>query len=442
MLLLLLLFVARSLRDRQAAIQEKLETENRFQGICEGVARARVHSLTPVEDCEPWQMVMEEKVAIFPYSAVLHRRDLGRRSIQEVKVVALGSDPRFFTPYCQLWYPEEFSPRFTQATFMSTGPPMASIESSSFQYHQYVITCSLAITDRLPTHVSIVTEECEDPENFVEIFSPSMAGISHEFGVCVPAATGVWDPVHTVEWVEVHRMLGVTNFQIYNTALTDTTVSSLQHYTDKGIVQIIPIPTLKVEFDKYDAFLTAPKELLDTVSLTDCLLKNMYRTRNLIVADFNDIIVPRHVNNYKDMLHKISQDIGVLGDIPNCFVFHHATFGTNCEAQNKGKSNYFRYYKRSEVSRSKAKTPFVLDPSNCMVLSREGCRGSGRSGLSFAWNVQPQVALAHHYKSPENDLCDADVKENGGVVQDDALAKFRYRILAASPIGLDGWLNL
>jgi Glycosyltransferase family 92 len=51
----------------------------------------------------------------------------------------------------------------------------------------------------------------------------------------------------------------------------------------------------------------SPVQVSSPASLNDCLLRNMYRYRYVVVIDFDEVIIPRSYENYSTMLDEIER---------------------------------------------------------------------------------------------------------------------------------------
>ena len=115
-------------------------------------------------------------------------------------------------------------------------------------------------------------------------------------GVCVPLAYGHFndvDAVRLVEWIEISKLFGVSEINIYNVTMTVTEKyqSVLDYYAEQEVVRIHSIPPPIVDWPELDLYNVS--KLADLVVLNECMMENMYRYSYVIVLDFDDVIVPR-----------------------------------------------------------------------------------------------------------------------------------------------------
>ena len=100
-----------------------------------------------------------------------------------------------------------------------------------------------------------------------------------------------------IEWFEFNRLLGVTEFNIYdaNLQIDDAMKAVFKYYKHQRILRYVSHPT---------PFPNVPEShcLLFFTSLGDCLYRNMYRYKYIIAIDFDEIIVPVKMRSYKELL--------------------------------------------------------------------------------------------------------------------------------------------
>ena len=110
----------------------------------------------------------------------------------------------------------------------------------------------------------------------------------HELTVCVKPLHYNFSRIdQLVEFVEFHRLLGVTHFTFYNHSIGAQVDCVLRRYIDEGLVDVLPWHKLDV---------TSQKEIRTEgifASLNDCLYRHMYDSAHLLMIDLDELIVPR-----------------------------------------------------------------------------------------------------------------------------------------------------
>ncbi|XP_066500527.1 beta-1,4-galactosyltransferase galt-1-like [Hoplias malabaricus] len=156
------------------------------------------------------------------------------------------------------------------------------------------------------THVAVsTTANISDVHNMD--FLPIKNRVEHEtfrfnFTVCVSSLFGAYNNVlQFAQTMEMYKLLGVQHVVIYNTSCGPDLEKLLQHYRREGILEVVPWPI--------DQFLT-PSTGWDSkrhsgelqyygqlVTLNECIYRNMYQSRYILLNDIDEIIMPKkHAN--------------------------------------------------------------------------------------------------------------------------------------------------
>ena len=156
--------------------------------------------------------------------------------------------------------------------------------------------CSVDLS-RVPYAVQLVTtrlgESCnKEPNNtfYVRNVQPDQKEKQEkQFTICVPTMHNWYDDVaEFVEMVEVNTLFGVDKIVLYNYSTGYNIQPYLRSYQEEGKVDIVqwPVP---------DKLVHPPKVhnhgLMAVVN--DCMYRYMYKTRYTVVADLDELIVPR-----------------------------------------------------------------------------------------------------------------------------------------------------
>ena len=245
-----------------------------------------------------WQVQQDGQEDIVVYSAFYDDRPIvGVLPWIRVLGVRRLSD----TPlWCYIWYSQTQAPLAVPAEVIITGNNHR-VEGGKL-YSQHLISCQLNKSDFIPTHVSIATRLCGNSTVYLEIVHNRKSDKwAHNFGICVKVSFGYLPPEEIVEWIEAYSMFGVTHVSIYNSSIDSRLDRVFDYYRQKGILELRQIPPAVEDYGNKGIRLGAP------ASLNDCMLRNMYSHRFLVVVDFDEFIVPRIHNNYLDMLEYIDR---------------------------------------------------------------------------------------------------------------------------------------
>nr|WP_288248430.1 glycosyltransferase family 92 protein [uncultured Romboutsia sp.] len=98
------------------------------------------------------------------------------------------------------------------------------------------------------------------------------------------------------EWIEFHRMIGVTHFYIYDNESSDDLYKKLSSYISQGIVTYTYWPTKGVYSTRLEAQLAA---------YNDSLYKYKYDTKYMGFIDVDEFIVPVNRKNIIEVIDDI-----------------------------------------------------------------------------------------------------------------------------------------
>ncbi|XP_013412475.1 uncharacterized protein LOC106175163 [Lingula anatina] len=177
-------------------------------------------------------------------------------------------------------------------------------------FREYIFVCgSLRVKDKNATFVSVVDQTYLTQTNWesheqvrVPVRYPRREE-TMDFGCCVSLAYWKFDPYRLVEWVELHRLWGVKEINIYGSMVEDTTERVFLYYHQQGILTYTRVPRPITE-DGEIMF-----HIMATPVINDCMYKNMYRYKKIVVTDLDEMIVPRgNLMTYHDMLAAIENE--------------------------------------------------------------------------------------------------------------------------------------
>lgn len=167
------------------------------------------------------------------------------------------------------------------------------------------------------THVTISTHsdiaENKD-QNFLPIQNKeSAASFPHTFTVCISNLFGGYNNVlQFVQTVEIYKLLGVQRVVIYNTSCGPELERVLLSYKDEGILEIVPWPIDRfLNPSKGWNFPEHPGDLHyygQLTTLNECVYRNMYKSKYLLLNDIDEIIMPYKHDNLQLMMEELEQE--------------------------------------------------------------------------------------------------------------------------------------
>ncbi|XP_048368095.1 uncharacterized protein LOC125441530 [Sphaerodactylus townsendi] len=173
-----------------------------------------------------------------------------------------------------------------------------------------------------PHYMLIHWSPSGDPDHLplFEIRNRDHEGSLVDFTVCISTMFGGYNNVlQFVQSMEMYKILGVDKVVIYKNSCSPLMEKVLDFYIAEGIVEIIPWPIdsyLNVSPQWHHAM--DPKDIGyygQIPALNDCVYRNMYRSKYLLLNDVDEIILPIKYPDWKTMMHNLQ------GQHPTAAVF-------------------------------------------------------------------------------------------------------------------------
>ncbi|XP_064210445.1 glycosyltransferase family 92 protein F13G3.3-like [Anguilla rostrata] len=142
----------------------------------------------------------------------------------------------------------------------------------------------------------------------------------YEFTICISSLFGSYNNVlQFVQTMEVYKLLGIQRVVIYNTSCGPDLEKVLHYYSEEGILEIVQwpidqflIPSRGWNFKEHGGDIHYYGQL---TTLNECIYRNMYKSRYVLLNDIDEIIMPyQHAN-----LHLLLEDL--QQEHPNVGVF-------------------------------------------------------------------------------------------------------------------------
>jgi hypothetical protein len=239
-------------------------------------------------------------------------------------------------------------------------------------YRAFVYRCKLR-TPEIPRYVTLTKATTTIGDialtSFIPVVDPYLAKARHKFGVCYGSPMrGFKYDQDIMDSIEMNRLLGATWFTIYVYEAHDKAMKILKYYSQELKIlnavlnwgENLPIPSYTFG---------------QLVALQDCIYRNMYLVKFLVLCDVDELIFPQKGLNWNELLSKINRPKRAH------FTFAHLGYHNEqikaSEYLCPGKSNltyklprYFTMYKTSvsplripKQAKSIAKPKFVITSS-------------------------------------------------------------------------------
>ena len=367
-----------------------------------------------------WQELDLSPGKFYLYTSYLDNR---RGNIDGPSIRILGLRNSSLNPQinlkCLIWFDEEANPTVSKVIEQQMFSKYY-IEKGKLQ--PYLLSCPLPKPGmyKVPSSVSLVKLTREKSTNKLNVIYNKVEK-KKEFAVCVKCLYNIRDDfvVRLVEWLELMSLLGADKvFFYYKVEKTDNLkfLNLVNQYVEKGLV----------DFSYYSSP-NAPLGLsgkikrnkpIEMITRNDCLYRNLYRYKYVVVLDPDEVIVPRYKSNWRDLLQSVEKQISDHKQRPvSTFIFRNVYFmddmldsylksrNTNSEdiilnstiQQLPNHMHMLRHVIRSNIldtshMKSIHKTDHVvIVHSHYAIKCFEGCCNSEI--------VDPNTALLHHYRN-------------------------------------------
>lgn len=131
----------------------------------------------------------------------------------------------------------------------------------------------------------------------IPIPKPYKTNNIYKLSVCICKTVNYTAVNRVIQTIETYRYFGVDHFSIYKTSVSIDIEKVFEYYQKLGILEII----------KWNKTLEFSKLLHDYGQIyknNDCLYRNMYRSKALIITDWDEIITSVQYNNILEMISK------------------------------------------------------------------------------------------------------------------------------------------
>ena len=384
-----------------------------------------------------WHVQLGQNYTMFLHSAFYD--DRGPDNISFVRIIAISDIEQNGTLYCDVWYEGNPKPYTSNATVIQgylhkTNQMIYTYVKSRGIFYEYIFSCQLPKSNtKAPNHVSLRTNVFSQSDVRVPVILPEKPKTKIEVGVCVAISYGQIDFALFVEWVELNKMFGVKEFNVYFAYMTGDMKTMIEYYNTTGEVvyhsmpPVIPVP--------HDVKVAKPYVRLNSLpSLNHCLFTNMYRYTNIAVIDYDEVIVPREHMGYSQLIKMLNTEFD-CGDSWVSYAFRNVYFFTDI-APDTSQPQYLskiRYRHKAEISPYKKYPKSFINPRTCVVAGNHYCikRFSG----TLIYDVPPEIATSHHYRQCPHYVNCTDYMNS--IKQDDILLKYKEQLIHRTKLVLE-----
>ncbi|XP_077317224.1 glycosyltransferase family 92 protein F13G3.3-like [Lithobates pipiens] len=137
--------------------------------------------------------------------------------------------------------------------------------------------------------------------------------ISSNFTVCLSTLYGNYNNVlQVIQSIEMYKILGSSRITVYNTNCSQDVNKVLRHYVDEGILDMVPWPIdrhlqTSKNWMHYKGLPTEIGYFGQTAALNDCLYRNMYKSKFVLLLDIDEILLPVKDRDWSSMMESLQK---------------------------------------------------------------------------------------------------------------------------------------
>uniref|UniRef100_A0A8C3S9T6 Glycosyltransferase family 92 protein n=1 Tax=Chelydra serpentina TaxID=8475 RepID=A0A8C3S9T6_CHESE len=133
-----------------------------------------------------------------------------------------------------------------------------------------------------------------------------------EFTVCISTMFGNYNNVlQFIQSIEMYKILGAQKVIIYKNSCSKLMEKALEFYIAEGTIELIPWPiTSYFNVSSYWHFSQDTKDIGyygQITALNDCIYRNMYRSKFVLLNDIDEIILPFKHPDWKIMMSSLQE---------------------------------------------------------------------------------------------------------------------------------------
>jgi hypothetical protein len=244
--------------------------------------------------------------------------------------------------------------------------------NDSHIYHNpFLISCPTSV-NTTSVYLSLNKNPCQiGCQKFKISLKPQP--IKNTFTLCVKPLNFRKDiSDHLLQWVAINRVLGADKIALYVESVTKKTQKFLEFVQKRlnGSLEVRPHRRISGGVDHDVSTQVWQKRRYEIITYNDCLYRNLHTSHFVIPVDVDEIIVPRHVSTWAELLQDVSPE------------------GEDSFASYTVRNAY--YLRHFNVKRSQEKVFFLRD------LTRSEFSPEGESGKSFI-STNNALTVFNHY---------------------------------------------
>ena len=267
------------------------------------------------------------------------------------------------------------------------------------RYKEHVRRCKLPFVTSEVNAVSLGHEKCGTLYNFMELTPITNFSMETNFTVCLGPLFDYQDENAVIEFIEMHRILGVEKFAIFNQSIRANMLSVLQLYLQPKLIDLSPW-TLPI--DVVDIHYHA-----QVMMMNDCLYRYMFRSKYIAFIDTDEMIIPREDYTWTGLVLRLERqqerkNLNTCGFLFQCMIFNTVLPDDETDILDFSNSTTFKLTslvktKREQKIRKPPRRSKVIVKPRRVEFMFIHYMFSAIGGAS-QYYVPHQVAALHHYR--------------------------------------------
>ncbi|XP_061459527.1 uncharacterized protein LOC133373642 isoform X2 [Rhineura floridana] len=254
-----------------------------------------------------------------------------------------------------------------------------------------------------------------------------------EFTVCISTMFGGYNNIlQFVQSIEMYKILGAQKMVIYKNKCSQLMEKVLEYYVSEGIIEIIPWPIhLYLSVSAYWHYSMDAKDIGyygQITALNDCVYRNMYRSKYVLLNDVDEIILPIKDADWKSLMQRLQEQNPGRG----VFLFENHVFRNTVSAPTSpfnfsswspvpGVNMFQHIYKEPNRKSDFNNKKMVVDPRKVIQTSIH----SVLKMYGDPVEVSSEIAINFHCRIPER----KDVP-NEALIRDTILWRYNTTLIA------------
>jgi hypothetical protein len=225
---------------------------------------------------------------------------------------------------------------------------------------------------------------------FIPVLTPNpQYGVENNFTVCLsgPVKSNYSNIPQFIEWIEANSMFGAEKFVIYLNSVADALYPHIKRYEQEG----------KLESYSWNLRMNEIKTCGQMALLTDCMYRNMYKSKYVVFLDLDEILVPKMFDTWQNVLEYSNCEEHASANFQNVFFKLEWEPDTRKTVAKELNITSLMYSKReTKIWPHRARSKYLVQPE---LIAEPGVHSPHRYfGGGSECDVASEVAWVQHYR--------------------------------------------